>query len=112
MITRKEGLVFVVSAPSGAGKTTLCKAITDSLGNLRHSISYTTRRARPGEKDGRDYFFVPEEKFRGMVRAGDFAEFRAALQGWDAQLKPSAFKPFFAASASSGSARLLAKSLR
>ena len=74
MITRKEGLVFVVSAPSGAGKTTLCKAITDSLGNLRHSISYTTRRARPGEKDGRDYFFVPEEKFRGMVRAGDFAE--------------------------------------
>ncbi|HLE41149.1 MAG TPA: guanylate kinase [Nitrospirota bacterium] len=74
MITRKEGLVFVVSAPSGAGKTTLCKAITDSLGNLRHSISYTTRRARPGEKDGRDYFFVPEEKFRAMVRAGDFAE--------------------------------------
>jgi len=74
MITRKEGLVFVVSAPSGAGKTTLCKAITDSLGNLRHSISYTTRRPRPGEKDGRDYFFVTEEKFRGMVQAGDFAE--------------------------------------
>ncbi len=74
MITRKEGLVFVVSAPSGAGKTTLCKAITDSLGNLRHSISYTTRRPRPGEKDGRDYFFVTEEKFRGMVRSGDFAE--------------------------------------
>ena len=74
MTTRKEGLVFVVSAPSGAGKTTLCKAITDSLGNLRHSISYTTRRPRPGEKDGRDYFFVTEEKFRGMVQAGDFAE--------------------------------------
>jgi guanylate kinase len=74
MIARKAGLVFVVSAPSGAGKTTLCKAITGSLDNLRHSISYTTRHPRPGESDGRDYFFVTEEKFRGMVRAGDFAE--------------------------------------
>ncbi len=74
MITRKEGLVFVVSAPSGAGKTTLCKAITGSLENLRHSISYTTRRPRPGENDGRDYFFVTEEQFRSMVQAGDFAE--------------------------------------
>jgi guanylate kinase len=74
MITRKEGLVFVVSAPSGAGKTTLCEAITGSLENLRHSISYTTRGPRPGENDGRDYFFVTEEKFRSMVQAGDFAE--------------------------------------
>lgn len=74
MTNRKEGLVFVVSAPSGAGKTTLCRAVTDSLESLRHSISYTTREPRPGEKDGRDYFFVTEEKFRSMVRAGDFAE--------------------------------------
>jgi guanylate kinase len=74
MINRKEGLVFVVSAPSGAGKTTLCKAITESLKNLRHSISYTTRHPRPGEKDGREYFFVTEKKFRSMVQAGDFAE--------------------------------------
>ncbi len=74
MITKKEGLVFVVSAPSGAGKTTLCRAVTDSLENLRHSISCTTRNPRPGEKDGRDYFFVTEEKFRNSVRAGDFAE--------------------------------------
>ncbi len=74
MITKKEGLVFVVSAPSGAGKTTLCRAVTDSLENLRHSISCTTRNPRPGEKEGRDYFFVTEEKFRSSVRAGDFAE--------------------------------------
>ena len=74
MTNRKEGLVFVVSAPSGAGKTTLCRAVTDSLESLKHSISYTTREPRPGEKDGRDYFFVTEEKFRSMVRAGDFAE--------------------------------------
>ena len=70
----REGLLFVVSAPSGAGKTTLCRAITDSLENLTHSISYTTRSPRPGEVDGRDYFFVSEERFRAMAEAGDFAE--------------------------------------
>ncbi len=71
---RTEGLVFVVSAPSGAGKTTLCRAITDSLENLTHSISYTTRKPRSGEIDGRDYYFVSEERFRSMIDAGDFAE--------------------------------------
>jgi len=71
---RKQGLLFVVSAPSGAGKTSLCRAITDSLENLTHSISYATRKPRPGEKDGRDYYFVSQERFRDMVQAGDFAE--------------------------------------
>jgi len=71
---RREGLLFVVSAPSGAGKTTLCRALSDSVENLTHSISYTTRKPRPGETDGRDYYFVTEERFRNMVRAGDFAE--------------------------------------
>ena len=67
-------MLFVVSAPSGAGKTTLCRALTDSLENLTHSVSFTTRKPRPGEIDGRDYYFVTEERFRNMVRAGDFAE--------------------------------------
>jgi guanylate kinase len=71
---RGEGMLFVVSAPSGAGKTTLCRALTDSIENLTHSISYTTRKPRPGEIDGRDYYFVTEERFRNMVQAGDFAE--------------------------------------
>ena len=71
---RKDGLLFVISAPSGAGKTTLCKALTDSIENLRHSISYTTRKPRPGEIDGREYYFATEERFRNMVQAGDFAE--------------------------------------
>jgi len=70
----RDGILFVVSAPSGAGKTTLCKGITDSLENLTHSISYTTRSPRPGETDGRDYYFVGADRFRDMVRAGDFAE--------------------------------------
>lgn len=64
----------MVSAPSGAGKTSLCKAITDSLENLTHSVSYTTRGPRPGEIDGRDYYFVSDERFREMIAAGDFAE--------------------------------------
>jgi guanylate kinase len=71
----RDGILFVVSAPSGAGKTTLCKGITESLGNLTHSISYTTRKPRPGETDGRDYYFVTADRFRDMVQAGDFAEY-------------------------------------
>ncbi len=71
---KKQGLLFVVSAPSGAGKTSLCRAITDSLQNLTHSISYTTRKPRPGEIDGRDYYFVSPERFQEMIQAGDFVE--------------------------------------
>ena len=73
-MSHREGILFVVSAPSGAGKTSLCRAVTDVVDNLTHSISYTTRRPRPGEVDGRDYYFVSEERFRTMVAAGDFAE--------------------------------------
>ena len=64
----------MVSAPSGAGKTSLCRAITDSLENLTHSVSYATRKPRPGEIDGRDYHFVSPERFQDMIRDGDFAE--------------------------------------
>jgi len=73
-VKRKKGLLFVVSAPSGAGKTSLCRAITGSLEALTHSISYATRKPRPGEIDGRDYYFVNQERFREMIQAGDFAE--------------------------------------
>ncbi len=71
---RTKGLLFVVSAPSGAGKTSLCHAVTDSLENLTHSISYATRKPRSGEIDGRDYHFVTPERFQEMIEAGDFAE--------------------------------------
>ncbi len=71
---RSQGLLFVVSAPSGAGKTSLCRAVTDAVENLTHSVSYTTRKPRPGEIDGRDYFFVSQKRFQEMLQAGDFAE--------------------------------------
>jgi len=71
---QREGVLFVISAPSGAGKTTLCKEIIDIFPELRHSVSYTTRAPRPGEVHGRDYFFVGQEEFTRMKAAGEFAE--------------------------------------
>jgi guanylate kinase len=70
----REGILFVISAPSGAGKTSLCKEIIDFFPTLRHSVSYTTRPRRPGEREGVDYHFVTPETFAGMVAAGAFAE--------------------------------------
>ena len=71
---KREGVLYVISAPSGAGKTTLCKEIIDIFPNLRHSVSYTTRPPRAGEVHGRDYFFVGLEEFSRMASAGEFAE--------------------------------------
>jgi len=71
---RREGILYIISAPSGAGKTTLCKEVIDIFPNLRHSVSFTTRQPRLGEVDGRDYFFISQEEFQRMEAAGEFAE--------------------------------------
>lgn len=68
------GIPFIVSAPSGAGKTTLCKMAVDFFQELRHSVSYTTRRPRPGEVDGVDYRFVDDAGFDAMIGRGEFLE--------------------------------------
>jgi guanylate kinase len=70
----RQPLIVVVSAPSGAGKTSLCEEAARRLPRLVHSVSYTTRPSRPDEQDGRDYHFVDEPTFRKMIEAGDFAE--------------------------------------
>lgn len=70
----RRGLLFVVSAPSGAGKTTICKQVVSEVPELWYSISYTTRTARPGEQDGREYRFVDEATFQHMVQRNEFAE--------------------------------------
>jgi len=77
---RRKGSFFVISAPSGAGKTTLCKKIIAKDGNLRPSVSYTTRQPRSAEVDGLDYTFVTERVFRNMIQRGEFAEW-AAVHG-------------------------------
>jgi len=74
MSSRTRGLLFIVSAPSGAGKTTLAEHLVQILPNLRMSRSYTSRAARPGERDGVDYHFVTREEFQVMIAAGEFLE--------------------------------------
>lgn len=71
---KREGLIMIISAPSGAGKTTLCRELRKRFPEMRESISYTTRAPRPGEVDGRDYRFVSRERFRAMVADDAFAE--------------------------------------
>jgi guanylate kinase len=72
--TIRRGILFVISAPSGTGKTTLCKQIAAQVPGLWHSVSYTTRKPRPGELDGREYFFVDEATFLAMIERNEFAE--------------------------------------
>jgi guanylate kinase len=72
--SNKTGRLFVITAPSGAGKTSLIEALMKADPSLKLSISYTTRAPRPGEKDGIDYHFVDDGTFLGMQRRGDFLE--------------------------------------
>jgi guanylate kinase len=69
-----RGLLFIVSAPSGAGKTTLVERLVEQTPNLKMSRSYTSRRARAGETNGVDYNFVTRERFEAMVAVGEFLE--------------------------------------
>jgi guanylate kinase len=69
-----KGNLFVVVAPSGAGKTSLVGRLLEKEPNIRLSVSYTTRPPREGEKDGRDYNFVPRAAFEKMIAAGEFLE--------------------------------------
>jgi guanylate kinase len=73
-LIQHPGNVFVVSAPSGAGKSTLVQRLVATVPDLIFSISFTTRKPRPGELDGRDYFFIDEERFAAMIHAGGFVE--------------------------------------
>ena len=71
---KREGLFFIISAPSGAGKTSLCEEATILFPDLYYSVSYTTRPPRPSEKDGKDYHFVTEDKFQEMIDERKFVE--------------------------------------
>lgn len=70
-----KGKLFIVSAPSGAGKTSLARALIEQTDHVRMSVSHTTRACRAAEVDGQDYFFVSKDVFLGMVDDGVFLEY-------------------------------------
>jgi guanylate kinase len=70
----RRGLLLVVSAPSGTGKTTVCRHLLRSVPGMSFSVSCTTRARRPGERHGRDYYFITEDEFRRMIRGRRFLE--------------------------------------
>ncbi|MFA5677080.1 MAG: guanylate kinase [Pseudomonas sp.] len=73
-MTQATGTLYIVSAPSGAGKTTLVKALIEQIDTVRVSVSHTTRPMRPGEMDGVNYHFTSREQFIKQVGEGDFLE--------------------------------------
>src|ERR1700731_5441429 len=68
------GIFFIISAPSGPGKSTLVSQVRSLVEGLEFSISYTTRAPRGSEEDGREYYFTTREEFERMIAAGDFLE--------------------------------------
>ena len=81
-MSARPGQLWVVAAPSGAGKTSLVRALLARDPSLRFSVSYTTRARRNSETDGRDYFFVSEPTFLQMVRDGAFLEYARVFDHW------------------------------
>ncbi len=78
----RRGILFIISAPSGTGKTTLCKQLTASVPGLWHSVSCTTRKPRPGEEHGREYFFIDEKTFQSMIERNEFMEYAHVYGNW------------------------------
>lgn len=71
----KKGLVFIISAPAGTGKTTLVKRLKEEFPDIKSNVSFTTRKPRPGEIDGIDYHFIDQETFEEKIRAGELLEY-------------------------------------
>ena len=75
MATEKKGMMFVLSSPSGTGKTTLAKKLAENNINFAISISYTTRKPRPNEINGKDYYFISREEFDNLMEKNNFYEY-------------------------------------
>jgi guanylate kinase len=80
MSSESRGLLFIVSAPSGTGKTTVVRRLVETTPDIRMSRSYTSRAPRPGERDGVDYHFVTSERFAAMRDAGEFLEWAEVFE--------------------------------
>ena len=91
MSLRKDGIVVVLSSPSGAGKTTLVKKIAQE-NNFKISISYTTRKARTNEVNGKDYFFISEEEFKSLIKNKEFLEYAKVFENYYGSSKSQVFE--------------------
>ena len=87
MSKEKKGMMFVLSSPSGAGKTTLTKKITENNKNIAISISHTTRKPRPDEINGKDYYFVSMQEFNTLVKKNSFFEYANIFDNYYGTLK-------------------------
>ena len=82
-----KGMMFVLSSPSGAGKTTLTKKIAENNKNFTISISHTTRKPRPNEINGKDYQFVSVQEFNNLVKGNNFFEYASIFNNYYGTLK-------------------------
>ncbi len=78
----KEGQLFMISAPSGAGKTSLVRQLVQRVNGLQVSVSHTTRERRKGEIDGEDYYFVDRKQFEKMIDSDDFLEYASVFENY------------------------------
>jgi len=87
MVKEKKGMMFVLSSPSGTGKTTLTKKLAENNKNFAISISHTTRKPRPNEINGKDYYFVSKKEFEDLLKENNFFEYANIFDNWYATLK-------------------------
>ena len=87
MAKEKKGMMFVLSSPSGTGKTTLTKKLAENNKNFAISISHTTRKPRPNEINGKDYYFVSKEEFEDLLKENNFFEYANIFDNWYGTLK-------------------------
>ena len=79
---QSNGIIFILSAPSGAGKTTVCKLLKQELPNLKLSISHTSRDPREGEVEGTDYHFITQKEFEKKIKDGEFLEWAKVFKNY------------------------------
>ena len=91
MSLEKDGIIVILSSPSGAGKTTLVKKIAQE-NNFKISISYTTRKPRTHELNGKDYFFISEEKFENLIKNKEFLEYAKVFENYYGSSKSQVFE--------------------
>ena len=87
----KDGIVIILSSPSGAGKTTLVKKIAKE-NNFKTSISYTTRKSRTDEVNGKDYFFISEKEFENLIKNKEFLEYAKVFENYYGSSKSQVFQ--------------------